>query len=1206
MSLSIKQKLMAAFAAVLVLSTVSILIGVFQLDRLDRTLQHITQDSFPALTRAQEMLSHTYVMEVETRNLVSAQDVAQARQAVTEFKRAHQELVKDLHGLYNGPAANEQSLNLIALDTGLTNYLVQFEDFKRQALAYQELKGAEGSPFEQVQRHDQLVRELMQEHSPAIDELQQHLTRFMEGTRQALEEDQHQSADWFLSVQNSMYALLGGAMIIGFGIALLVSRAVTRSLQLAQYQASQVVAGNLQAVVEYAADDEVGVLIRDLNHMTEVLQRLHAENEQRAWIDQNLARLHETARGEKGLAELSSLLLTTLGESLDAPLGTLYLRRDVDESGYPWIQPELQLLATRALSKEQVPASFRWGEGLVGQSAKEGNWLQLQEASPGYFTVASGLGAMPAPYLLVLPFWFGQEVRGVIELASVQPWSELKLELLERALKVVGIAVQAALNREELIESLKEAQAFTEELQTQQEELQSTNEELAAQSRALEVSQEELSERNFQLEQTQSALNTRAQQLQQASQYKSEFLANMSHELRTPLNSILLLSRSLVQGGGEGDAREHAQVIQDAGQDLLLMINDLLDLSRIEAGKMPISLSRIDLKEFVQSFQPLFQPQAEARGVRFQIVADGPLPELVESDRTRLQQVLRNFLSNAFKFTKSGEVTLRVEPVSESIISHLATYDSLQTHLRERPGEYVAFSVSDTGLGIPYNKFQLVFEAFRQADGSISREYGGTGLGLAISAQIAHLLEGALALQSSTDPETHGSTFSLVVPLQPSEALLAVADETDPHPAVPEERPAEEKPALPLMDDRQEEQAGVRTLLVVEDDPNEAQQALNLGRELGFRVLHASTGIEGLRLAEQHLPTMVVLSTEASVLNGWSMLRQLRKHDATSHIPVVLLSREDEEALGRRLGAVDFLRKPVPYETLRKVLVQVEERQQQPVKRLLVVGADEEEHRELHDLLECGKSLECEAVMRGAAAIEALRKQHFDACILDLSLPDLSGFEVLKQVREDPSIERVPIIVYTNKCLTLEEDRRLREEAQSIILKTADSPARLLEETTLFLHRSRSELSPRRQGMLQQLQQADAFFDGKKVLLADDDIRNTYALASLLKKKGFQVITAADGAEALKRAEEQASELSLILMDVMMPGMDGLEVIRRLRKQSPFGELPILALTAKSMKEDREECLAAGASDYLTKPIDQDQLLSLMRLWLSFRSPHGC
>ncbi len=1195
---------MAAFTAILTLSALATLIGVMQLDRLDLTLHHITQETVPYLVRTEKMLADTYVMEVETRNLVAARDLERAQEAVASYNQAHQALMNDLHWLYNEHANDEHSLSLIALDTGLNNYQFLYEAFRKEALAYQQLKVSE-PPLVLVQVHDGLVTQLTEQHGPAIDELQQHLIQFMTDMSQALEEDELVSADRFFSVQASMLLLLAVAIVIGLSIARLVSRSINRSLQLAQRQASQVVAGNLQEAALYSGRDEVGALIEDLNHMTGVLRRLQEENEQRTWVDQNLARLHETAQGEKGLEELSRQILVTLCECIRAQLGTLYLRKDTDEAGYPWIQPELHLQATYALDKEQVPSRFRWGEGLTGQAAKDGRWLQVEEVPSHYFTAASGLGKASTLSLLVAPFWFGQDVRGVIEVASLHPWSTLELELLERGLKVTGVAIQAAFNREELIRSLKDSQAFTEELQVQQEELQATNEELATQSQALEESQLELAERNLRLEQAQSALNTRAQQLQQASQYKSEFLANMSHELRTPLNSILLLSRMMAGDLQEVEVQQHAEVIREAGEELLLMIDDLLDLSRIEAGKMPIALNRVDLREFVESFHGLFQPQAQEQGLRFRIEADDQVPEWIESDQTRLQQVIRNFLSNAFKFTKWGEVTLRVEPVSEAVIENLATYGSLKTHLREEAEAYVVFSVSDTGVGIPGNKFQLVFEAFRQVDGSISREYGGTGLGLAISAQIAHLLEGALALQSSTASDGHGSIFSLVVPVRPSEALLQVADSSDLRfPSWEEASPARGN-TVQLEDDRHRvTNPEARTLLVVEDDPLVAPLVLQLGRELGYQVLHASSGIEGLRLAEQYLPKLIVLSAEAALMNGWSVLRQLKQQDATSHIPVVLLSQEDEEALGLRLGAFTFLRKPVPVEELRQVLKRAEERQQRSLKRLLIVEDRELERQAIQELLECGTELECEAVTRGADAIEALRSNRFDTCILDLSLPDLSGFEVLQQVRQDPAIERVPIIVYTSQSLTLEEERDLREMAQSIILKTADSPARLLEETTLFLHRNRGQLSTGRQELLQALQEAEPAFAGKTVLLADDDIRSAYALASLLKRKGLQVLTAADGTEALDLADQHREQINLILMDVMMPGLDGLEVIRRLRAQKRFATLPILALTAKAMKGDRDGCLAVGASDYLTKPIDEDQLLSLLRLWLSPQRTH--
>jgi CheY-like chemotaxis protein/signal transduction histidine kinase/HAMP domain-containing protein len=963
--------------------------------------------------------------------------------------------------------------------------------------------------------------------------------------------------------------------------------------------------------------DELGQAMRQ---MTINLRDADSQAVRNSWIQDGLVMLNDSIRGEQQIAALANSIIREFCNYLQAPMGALYIRSEVDEQQREGAdlsvgEVVLRLVGSFAYTRRKgLSNQFRLGESVVGQAALEEKPILLSNVPEDYVKISSGLGESTPNHLLVVPFLYEGEVRGVIEIASIEPMSDDAIELLERGIDAVGIAFEGASRRTELDTALKDSQTLTEELQTQQEELQETNEQLEEQTQALETSRKDVEERNRRLEAAQDELNERAEQLAQSSKYKSEFLANMSHELRTPLNSIMMLSKMIANKDVSDEAEQlsNAQVIHDAGNDLLNLINEVLDLSKIEAGKMTIHLDSVDTSEFINSFDALFKPQAREKGLKFEVEVETGLPGSFHSDRDRLQQVLRNFLSNALKFTSQGGIVIRAQKVSSAIIKGLVTFGTLREALRERPHEYMVFSVSDSGLGIPQEKRQVVFEAFQQVDGTTSRTYGGTGLGLSISSQIAEMLEGALSLQSSVDAAGHGSTFSIVIPIHPSRELEERSVESE------SQRQALQQTSLQRSSEAMSRQLTAqgsterirddqsiinpeeeRILLVVEDDPRFAQTLLDLGRKHDFKVVYAGTGTEAIRMAEHYLPSAILLDIQLPIMDGWAVLRYLKKNPSTSHIPVHILSVLQEEQFGYRLGAAEYLVKPVDPEAMELAFEKIETHLNTKVRNLLVVEDNDIERESIIKLLSCERDVNCVGVATGKEALEALRTNEFDAFILDLRLPDMSGYEILQVVAEDESIERIPTIVYTGKDLSMEEEQQLRVYAESVVLKTAESPARLLEETTIFLHRVRANLSEEKQQIISELMNVEEQFKDRTVLLVDDDVRNTYVLSLALQKKGLNILTAGDGQKALEMLKENADLIDIVLMDIMMPVMDGYDATRAIRKQKRFEQLPVIALTAKALKEDRDLCIAAGASDYMTKPIDYDQLFSLIRVWLS-------
>jgi CheY-like chemotaxis protein/signal transduction histidine kinase len=837
------------------------------------------------------------------------------------------------------------------------------------------------------------------------------------------------------------------------------------------------------------------------------------------------------------------------------------------------------------------------GEGFIGQCARDMRRILVTDVPSNTIPVGSVFFHALPRNLVVLPVIFEGQIKAVIGLASLTDFTPTHLAFLEQLTASIGIllnSIEATMQTEGL---LKQSQQLAGELQTQQKELQQTNEQLAQKAQQLAEQNVEVERKNQEIEQARRALEEKAEELALTSKYKSEFLANMSHELRTPLNSILILGQQLSDNPEKNLTAkqvEFARTIHGAGTDLLNLITDILDLSKIESGTVTVEAEEIFFTNLLEMVVRTFKHDAENRALSFEVQVDSRLGRSIVTDSKRLQQVLKNLLSNAFKFTSQGGVRLNV---TEVVGGWAANHPVLN-----QAGRVVAFEVSDTGIGIPPEKQRIIFEAFQQADASTSRKYGGTGLGLAISRELSTLLGGEIQLRSTPGV---GSTFTLYLPLRymgPS-----VFGRGDAASVAPQSTAAQISMRLPAIrvpdrttdivaDDRDDIVPEDPTLLIVEDDPHYARILVDLARDKGLKVLVAMRGSDALALARQFHPMAVSLDVFLPDMLGWSVLSQLKQNPETRHIPVQIVTLEEDRQHGLASGAFSFITKPTTTEGLKAAITKIKSYAEPRRKRLLVVEDNAAEQLSITQLLG-HDDLEVVIADTGEAALAALAEQPCDCVVLDLRLPDMSGFEVLERISKDQRLNEIPVVVFTGRELSAEEDAQLHTLARSVVVKGVESPERLLDETSLFLHRVFADLPPDKQRMLERLHRSDEDLVGKSVLVVDDDVRNIFALSSVLERRGMRVLTANTGSEAIELLESTPG-LAIVLMDIMMPDMDGYETMQRIRQNPAFRRLPIVALTAKAMKGDREKCFEAGASDYLAKPVNTEQLLSALRMWL--------
>ena len=921
--------------------------------------------------------------------------------------------------------------------------------------------------------------------------------------------------------------------------------------------------------------------------------------QQQAWLRSGQTRLAEKMLGQPDMARLGHSALEFLTHYLDAPVAALYSQES---------DGALRRVAAHGFTpaSEQIEQTFYSTQGLVGQAALENRIVRLDDVPTGYLKVTSGLGQAAPRHVLVVPLHHDAQVTGVVEMAFLRELQPRDIELVELLAHTIGTALHGAVSRQRLQEALGETQQLNEELQVQQEELRTANEELQEQSQILQQSQATLENQQAELEQTneqlaeqalsldqknsalrqaQADLEARAEELKRASRYKSEFLANMSHELRTPLNSSLILAQLLSEnpkGNLTDEQVRFAQSIHSAGNDLLNLINDILDISKVEAGKLELVPEQVTLATLVDALKTSFEPLARQKKLAFEVQIAPGTPAALLTDRQRVEQILKNLLSNALKFTETGAVRLQLAP--------------------EAAGG-IALAVQDSGIGIRQEQQDIIFEAFRQADGTTSRRYGGTGLGLSISRDLSLLLGGSISVQSVSG---QGSTFTLHLPATLPAPLVNSPDEP-PITAQPVVQPmgqapaqpapaAPSQPALPAFSDDRFMQGKGRVVLVIEDDAVFARILYDLAHELGFNCLVAHSGEDGFLLAEQFMPDAVLLDMGLPDRSGLSVLQRFKETTRTRHIPVHVVSGQDHREAALLLGAVGYAVKPSSRDQLKEVFTTLENKLTQKLKRVLLVEDDELQRESVMRLI-ADDEVNITAVRTGAEALALLASTIFDCMIVDLKLPDMQGNELLRRMSAGDICSFPPVIVYTGRSLSRAEEADLLKYSRSIIIKGAHSPERLLDEVTLFLHKVESSLSAEQQQLLKTARSRDEVFEGRKILLVDDDVRNIFSLTSALEQKGFLVDIGRNGFEALERLEE-VRNIELVLMDIMMPGMDGLEAMRRIRQNPRLQKLPIIAVTAKAMKDDQEQCLAAGANDYLAKPIDLDRLFSLLRVWM--------
>jgi HAMP domain-containing protein/CheY-like chemotaxis protein len=939
--------------------------------------------------------------------------------------------------------------------------------------------------------------------------------------------------------------------------------------------------GDLTRSIQVDALGEVAELKDKINTMIDNLRLTTERNTEQDWLKTNLAKFTNMLQGQRDLGTVGRLMLSELTPLVGAHQAVIYRLHGEDETA-------LRLLSVYAdAGGAGHPEEIRIGEGLIGQCAADKRQILITDMPANVRPITSGLFQAAPKNIMVLPVLFEGQVKAVIELASLSHFTELQIAFLEQLTASIGIvlnSIEATMQTEDL---LQQSQKLAGELQSQQGELQQTNEQLEQKAQQLAERNTEVERKNQEIEQARRAVEEKATELALTSRYKSEFLANMSHELRTPLNSILILGQQLADNP-EGNLKpkqvEFARTIHGAGTDLLNLISDILDLSKIESGTVTVDAEEIFFTNVLETVARPFRHQAESQGLSFDVQVEPSLQRSLVTDSKRLQQILKNLLSNALKFTAQGSVRMRVLPVRTGWRPDNTTLNQASS--------VVAFEVTDTGVGIPVEKQKIVFEAFQQADASTSRKYGGTGLGLAISRELAQLLGGELTLRSTPGM---GSTFTLFLPTMytgPRTAVRQPAPGAAPVPqvALPEHL------ADQFPDDRHNLQPGEPTLLIVEDDPNYAGILVDAAHAAGLKALVTARGAEALDLALEYKPVAMSLDIFLPDMLGWNVLSQFKRTLETRHIPVQILSMDEDRQQGLARGAFSYLNKPTTTEGLSAALSKISEYVKPRRKRLLIAEDNEAERFGVTELLS-HPDIEIDTADTGQGALDKLRENRFDCMVLDLRLPDMSGFEVLEQMQADEALAELPVVVFTGRDLSPEEDARLHTMARSIVVKGAASPERLFDETALFLHQVAADLPNDKQRMLERLHSSDEMLAGRTVLVVDDDTRNIFALSSALERRNMNVLMATTGQEAISILE-RSPEVAIVLMDIMMPEMDGYETIQLIRQNPTLRRLPIIALTAKAMKGDREKCLEAGASDYLAKPVNTEQLFSALRLWL--------
>ncbi|MEO6903787.1 MAG: response regulator [Bacteroidia bacterium] len=954
--------------------------------------------------------------------------------------------------------------------------------------------------------------------------------------------------------------------------------------------AAQIAINNFSAKSMDESDDELGRIGIALNSMRDSLEKNFTELQNRLWLEKNAVGLNDVMREEKDVLKLAENIVNYITNIIDSPLATLYI-----------INKNNEYKLANSYGAKDLQRSVNFGEGILGQVLKSQKIEILEDIPEAYLTINSSLVIAKPLSIVATPFTYGNTSIGVLELALLKKPTEIEVLFLNQNAEAISIAINAALDYERLQELLEETQAQGEELQAQHSEMENINAELETQTQKLQASEEELRVQQEELQQTNGELEERsslleernieiqqkAQELALSTRYKSEFLANMSHELRTPLNSILLLSRLLSDNNEKNlniDQIEYARVIQSSGNGLLNLIDEILDLSKIESGKMDIEFDNVIIEEVADDLKSLFEPLAKEKKIEFTVQVDKAVPKSLETDKVKLEQIIKNFLSNSFKFTSKGSITFTItrSPLNQKML---------------------CFKVKDTGIGIPSDKQHLIFEAFQQADGSTKRKYGGTGLGLSISRELTKLLGGEIKLTSEPN---EGSEFALYIPIvktDVNQTLISLPTAISTTEEIKKENSTERSTEyissfIPksIDDDRATLTADDKCILIVEDDVPFAKSLLEYARKKGYKGIVSVRGDEALPFAKKYAPVGILLDIQLPIKSGWEAMDELKNDAQTRHIPVHIMSSHKKKKESLLKGAVDFIEKPFAFEQMKEVFEKIEQVLKRDPKKVLIIE-DNNKHAQALSYFLSTYNINTDVKNNLTDSVIALKNDQLDCVILDMGMPGNIAYEVLEEAKQNANFENLPIIVFTGKSLSLTEEKRIKQYADSIIIKTAHSYQRMLDEVSLFLHLVEDQKMTTAKNNYKKSGALSDVLKNKTVLIADDDVRNVFSLSKALENIQLNVITSVDGKEALQKLKENPS-IDIVLLDMMMPQMDGYETAKKIRENPKWKNLPVIAVTAKAMSGDREKCIEAGASDYITKPVDIDQLLSLLRVWL--------
>ncbi len=1206
-NMSIRGKIISILLMFCILETAIALVGINFLHMINTNLNHIVAVETVRIKLAERLNSNLLEIHRAEKNLI----LSHTQEDIELFSRNISQFKHDLKASMDKKAMLTGEQGLLLLKKFKTDYDKFIEiNSEVQSLVRKTIECDFGRPGESsvaLKYHNPMAIGLSQgKGREAYNQAAQSVKAMLDRTRVLLDLKKTSSNTNSRLAMTIMIVLAVISITIGLILGLRVVHLISAALAGITGVADAIAAGDLEKPIVVKSGDVIGKLAASISRMQAVLRKARDESAARNWLKTGIMRLNEVMCGELSIAELSSRVISEVATCLDAQVGAFYLLESREK------EPVFTRVSGYAFSQcGHLPDQFKPGEGLVGQAAQKKQPIYVHDLPEDYLKVISGLGEAKARFISVIPLLNKEQINGVIEIGGFKPVTPLQLEYLELVMPAIAIHLETSWNREQLAQVLEKSQALAGELQSQQEELKTFNEELEEQTQALlnsenklqsrqkelQIANEELGQKNqslseqkYELEQAKLEIEEKADELAITSKYKSEFLSNMSHELRTPLTSLLLLAENLADnkaGNLTKTQAESAEIIYNSGNDLLFLINDILDLAKIEAGRMDVHCEEILLQDVAKRMQTGFQSLADDKGLQLDISIDKNAPREIFSDWKWFERIIKNLLSNAIKFTEKGQVVLHFSRPARDVNLSQSGLDV---------GNTIAITVSDTGIGISPEKHKNIFESFQQAEGGTSRKYGGTGLGLSIARESAKLLGGEIQLTSKSGA---GSTFILYLPLKAEVPGKSSSETQMPKQDVNhQDVPNITLPAgNPIPDDRERLQENDKTILIINDDDRDLLKLLrSRSQQKGFKCLVSASGEDGLALAEKYLPLAIILDIKLPGIDGWTVLKALKDMPATRHIPVQLMSVEETAIDVFKKGAIGCLKKPINQEELETAFRKLEEIFSRKISDLLVVEDNAVLRKSIIKLVG-NRDVRAGEASSGQEAIRALKSKNYACVILDLGLPDMTGFELLKLLQAQADTVIPPVIVYTGRDLTREEETELQNFAQSIIIKGVKSEERLLDETSLFLHRKIDKLPETKRKIITNLYDPDIIFKDKKVLLVEDDMRNVFALANVLGKSGLKLFKAGNGQKALEILDREP-DLDLVLLDIMMPVMDGYEVMKRIRAQEKFRKLPIIAITAKAMKEDREHCLAAGASDYLPKPVDVKRLCAMMRTWM--------